>query len=162
MIVSVTLPHDEQGRDQRSLLAWFRQHDELRTVTRITPVPAAAPPGSMGYAFDALQLALDSSFSLANLVVAVAAWRRACRPLAAVTIQGEVQSVTFMANGDLLVTTADRTVLVPAAEGVTQEAVQRALAALTPPEDGAADAQTPAQAPAPARVEPGGGGGTGR
>ncbi|MBT2492685.1 hypothetical protein J7E96_30080 [Streptomyces sp. ISL-96] len=125
-------------------------------------MPAAAPPGSMGYAFDALQLALDSSFSLANLVVAVAAWRRACRPQAAVTIQSEVQSVTFMANGDLLVTTADRTVLVPAAEGATQEAVQRALAALTPPEDGAADAQAPAPAPAqtPAQVEPGGGGGT--
>jgi hypothetical protein len=127
MIVTVTLPGDERGRDQRSLLAWCRQHHEIRTNARITLVPAPAQAGSMGSVFNAVQLALDPAFDLADLLVAIAAWRRECRPQATTTVQGEARTITMLANGDVVITTEGRMVTVPAAAASDPASVRRAL-----------------------------------
>ncbi|MFF8842157.1 hypothetical protein ACF08N_05380 [Streptomyces sp. NPDC015127] len=139
MILYVTLPTDERGRDQRSLLAWFRQHDEIRTNARITLVPAPQQPGSMGSVFDAIQLALDPAFDLANLLVAIAAWRRACRPQAATTVQGEARTITVQANGDVVITTEGRTVTVPADAASDPASVRQALGGATTADGGEPD-----------------------
>ncbi|MEV8624122.1 hypothetical protein [Streptomyces sp. NPDC051079] len=64
------------GEDLQQLTQWLRDDEEVGERATITLTSAPAKPGEMGVAFDAVQLAVDSGFQVANLVLAVSLWRR--------------------------------------------------------------------------------------
>lgn len=65
------------GEDLRDLTDWLRDDEVVGDSASITVTSAPAKPGDMGVAFDAIQLAVDSGFQVANLVLAVSLWRKA-------------------------------------------------------------------------------------
>lgn len=83
------------GVEQRSLYAWLSNDRELRRSARIDVGGADPAPDAMGPDLDVIQLIVDSTFQTASLAVALAAWRRACRPRTAVTIERDGVTVTI-------------------------------------------------------------------
>lgn len=60
----------------RSLVAWLRDEPDISQGAVMTLSGPPPGPGRMGAMLDVIELALDSGFQLASLVVAVAAWRQ--------------------------------------------------------------------------------------
>ncbi|MGW7410377.1 effector-associated constant component EACC1 [Streptomyces sp. NPDC054833] len=69
---------DGQGvaEELRRLTQWLRGDEFVGETARVS-LPVAPPgAGQMGSAFDVIRLAVDSGFQVANLALAIAAWRR--------------------------------------------------------------------------------------
>ncbi|MFJ2936063.1 hypothetical protein ACIO8G_25315 [Streptomyces sp. NPDC087219] len=82
------------GEDLQQLTQWLRDDEELGDSATITLTSPPAKPGDMGVAFDAIQLAVDSGFQVANLVLAVSLWRRSRTKPPVVVIEREGTRVT--------------------------------------------------------------------
>lgn len=74
--VAVTGQPDGGEDELRSLLRWLRADETLRYDVRGRLTAGTAPaPGSMGAAFDVLQLLIGSGLSAGALAVSVLQWR---------------------------------------------------------------------------------------
>ncbi|MFD7922291.1 hypothetical protein ACFV3R_24080 [Streptomyces sp. NPDC059740] len=125
-MVILTFSAEEPADSQASLHTWLCRDRRVRLHARISLRPVSAPAGSMGTAFDAIQLAVDSSFQLASLILSVAAWRQACRPRSAPVVEAEDHTVSLTADGDVVVTRDGRSTVIPAGQ-VDADSVRHAL-----------------------------------
>ncbi|MFD5318014.1 hypothetical protein [Streptomyces sp. NPDC127098] len=93
--IQITPEDDPLGQQRRSLLDWLRREPGVREHAEITLLSGApAARGTMGVSADVIRLVVDYGFQLANLGVAIAAWRAACAPRARVTIERDGLTVT--------------------------------------------------------------------
>jgi hypothetical protein len=60
--------------DLRSLREWLAREDDVRNYAKISAGVAPPKAGEMGTTLDVISLAIQSGFSMASLVVSVAAW----------------------------------------------------------------------------------------
>jgi len=90
MTIRITFVGDAQERDLHSLTDWLRSEPAIRQHAKITIDQSAPKPGQMGTTFEAIQLALESGFQLANLALALASWRRSGASKAAIVVIGTV------------------------------------------------------------------------
>ncbi|MFD8306784.1 hypothetical protein ACFV29_31250 [Streptomyces sp. NPDC059690] len=69
---------DGQGgvEDLSRLTQWLRDDEFVGETAAVSLSQAPPGAGHMGSAFDMIQLAVDSTFQVANLALAIAAWRR--------------------------------------------------------------------------------------
>ncbi|WP_435602698.1 effector-associated constant component EACC1 [Streptomyces sp. bgisy130] len=72
----ITVDEGAGGEDLRQLTQWLRDDEFVGEGGVITLVTTPPSSGSMGTAFDAIQLSVDSGFQVANLVLAISLWRR--------------------------------------------------------------------------------------
>lgn len=89
-MIRISVGGDAADRDLRSLADWLRREPAIQhhaTISLETPPPE---PGRMGAGFDAIQLAVDSAFQLANLAIAIAAWRRSRAATPTIVVNGTV------------------------------------------------------------------------
>ncbi|NUT40860.1 MAG: hypothetical protein HOV86_12810 [Thermoactinospora sp.] len=77
-----------------TLAAWLRDDAEVRSRARVRLEGTQPRPGEMGSGFEAVSLILDHGFDLANLAIALAAWRRACRSSSDVTVERDGVTIT--------------------------------------------------------------------
>ena len=79
-----------------SLLNWLNADQYIKDNAQLTVKPPA-PDATMGTGLDAIQLALESGFDLANLVLAIAKWREKLKEkAAAISVQvGDAQSTVL-------------------------------------------------------------------
>ncbi|MGW6537424.1 effector-associated constant component EACC1 [Streptomyces sp. NPDC055051] len=63
-------------QDLPRLADWLRSDEVVGEQAEIELVQAAPKTGEMGLAFEAVQAIVDNGFQVANLVVAIAAYRR--------------------------------------------------------------------------------------
>jgi hypothetical protein len=90
MTIRISFDSDAPERDVRSLGDWLRNEPAIRQHARITLENAQPEPGRMGTALEAIQLAVDSGFSLANLALAISAWRRSRVTSPPIVVNGTV------------------------------------------------------------------------
>ncbi|MDX2939323.1 effector-associated constant component EACC1 [Streptomyces ipomoeae] len=83
----VVIDGQETTEDLRRLAQWLRDDELVGETATVTLPPAPPGPGQMGSAFDAIQLAVDSGFQVANLALAIAVWRRTRPERPVVTIE---------------------------------------------------------------------------
>jgi hypothetical protein len=81
MAIRISFEENEGEKNLQSLANWLRDEPALRHHAKITLESAPPLPGHLGVPFEAIQLAIDSGFSLANLAIAFSTWRRS-RPQA--------------------------------------------------------------------------------
>jgi hypothetical protein len=74
--LAISAPDDADSRSLQQLAAWLRGDEQVGDHATVDLEAAPLEEGDMGSAFDAVKVVLDEGFQLANLVLAVAAWRR--------------------------------------------------------------------------------------
>jgi hypothetical protein len=107
----------EESERLASLHRWLLDDDGLPRGTAVTLRPAHRP-GSMGGAWEAVNIVLTHATALANLALAVSTWRRTHAEPPAVRIKSGGVTVTLDAGRDY-----------------DAETVRRLLGALAPPQE---------------------------
>lgn len=101
-MILIGMAADARGSlERRSLFNWLRADRELRPGVRVAMCEAEPAPDGMGTALDLIQLVVDSGFQTASLAVSIAAWRKACQPRTAMTIERDGITIT-VPEGSLL------------------------------------------------------------
>jgi hypothetical protein len=147
--------------DLRSLLRWLRADETLAGLSAGRIRDGGPPqPGTMGLAFDVLQLTIGSGLSAGALAVSVAQWRDARRRPPGITLRRGRTTVEIPATGPVDVAALTRALQVlgaqpaevPLPAAAPQAAAPLAAApAAAPVRAAAAVPPMPAQPPLPAR-----------
>ncbi|MGW1532546.1 effector-associated constant component EACC1 [Streptomyces aureus] len=74
--LAIAAPDHTGARSLQQLAEWLRGDEQVGDHAEVDLVVAPIEEGDMGSAFDAVQVVVDEGFQLANLVLAVATWRR--------------------------------------------------------------------------------------
>jgi hypothetical protein len=96
MEIRITFEENAREKNLQSLADWLRNEPAIRQHAKITLESPPPRPGHLGVPFEAIQLAVDSAFSLANLAIAFSSWRRS-RP----------EAPTIIVNGTLVLGSAE-------------------------------------------------------
>ncbi|MFG2130960.1 hypothetical protein ACGFNV_24520 [Streptomyces sp. NPDC048751] len=97
MELSLTLADGENTGDQlASLYRWLRQDPDITDHIDVRHGQGTAPPGTMSGTLEVINLAVSNTLALANLFVAVGAWRGTRRGAPEVRVErdGLVLTVT--------------------------------------------------------------------
>jgi hypothetical protein len=97
MAIRITFEGAAEEKNLQSLADWLRNEPAIRRHAKITLESAPPRPGHLGVPFEAVQLAVDSAFSLANLAIAISSWRRS-----------RAETPTIIVNGTLVLHSAER------------------------------------------------------
>jgi hypothetical protein len=97
MAIRITFEGGAGEKNLQSLADWLRNEPAIRRHAKITLESTSPQPGRMGVPFEAIQLAIESGFSLANLAIAFSSWRRS---------KGETPAI--IVNGTLVLGSAER------------------------------------------------------
>ncbi|GLY78753.1 effector-associated constant component EACC1 [Actinoallomurus iriomotensis] len=76
MEIRIGFEGKDPEREITSLGAWLKGRPTIVQSARVTLEHARPGSGQMGTAFEVVKLALESGFSLGNLALAIASWRR--------------------------------------------------------------------------------------
>ncbi|MFJ2671379.1 hypothetical protein [Streptomyces sp. NPDC087525] len=76
-LVGLASPDAPAQHGLQNLAQWLRGDEEVGDHAEVDLVAASPADGEMGAAFEGVQVVLDNGFQLANLILAVALWRRA-------------------------------------------------------------------------------------
>ncbi|MFJ2194641.1 hypothetical protein [Streptomyces violaceusniger] len=112
-----TEDQDDDGEALLSLYQWLYGDDTLERTTEVELREAAPEDGAMGGAWDVVNVVLTHATALANLALALAAWRRT---------HPSAPPLNAHANGTTVTVHTD-----------DPEAVRRLLEALNTPDSGA-------------------------
>jgi hypothetical protein len=88
MAIRITFEGNAGEKNLNSLADWLRNEPNIRQHAKITMESAPPRPGRLGVPFEAIQLAVDSAFSLANLAIAISSWRRSRSETPAIIVNG--------------------------------------------------------------------------
>lgn len=75
MDAMIRFPDEDDDTAIRSLAAWLREDPAVSRDVAVELAGKPAQPGDQGGAFDAIQLVFTDAVSLANVLIAYAAWR---------------------------------------------------------------------------------------
>lgn len=75
-LLAIAAPEHTDLRNLQQLAEWLRGDEQVGEHAEVELVSAPPEDGDMGSAFEAVQVVVDNGFQLANLVLAIATWRR--------------------------------------------------------------------------------------
>ncbi|CAL9452225.1 hypothetical protein SUDANB58_02473 [Streptomyces sp. enrichment culture] len=105
----LSLTDHNEGAGLRTLARWLRGDEEVSTEAEINLVTTPPREGEMGSAFEAIQVVVDNGFQVANLVVAIAAWRRTTPNKPEVIIERNGTRVTIHSDDAEVISQITRT-----------------------------------------------------
>ncbi|MEO3973187.1 hypothetical protein [Streptomyces sp. CAU 1734] len=95
MLIEVRLGGDDAEDDLRSFCAWLRDEPDIRRHASVTLETGAPVPGGLGAPLEVIQLVIDSSFQLASLALAYAAWRATRRNPGDISVRRDGDSIAL-------------------------------------------------------------------
>lgn len=99
MVILIGFESEDAEREITSLGAWLKDEPEIVHNARVAIEHAQPEPKEMGAVFETVKLALESGFSLGNLAIAIASWRRTRASTPPLVIQ--VSGRTVRIEGEL-------------------------------------------------------------
>jgi hypothetical protein len=76
VVIQICFDSKDPERDLIALNDWLNGESDIVRTARVTLEQAPPEPGRMGTAFEVVKLVVESGFSMGNLAVAIAGWRR--------------------------------------------------------------------------------------
>ncbi|MBM7494085.1 hypothetical protein JOD64_005307 [Micromonospora luteifusca] len=98
MQILLTTAAPTDGEELGSLYRVLLQAPTVRGGAQLRLREAPPRPGEMGGAFEAIQLVVESAFQVANLVIAIAAWRSTRKPPPTITIRIDSRSAEITSD----------------------------------------------------------------
>ncbi|MCX5585555.1 effector-associated constant component EACC1 [Streptomyces erythrochromogenes] len=99
----ISVDGDSGGEDLRRLTQWLRDDECVGEGAVVSLATSPPSPGSMGTAFDVIQLSVESGFQVANLVLAISLWRRGRTKPPTVTIERNDVRVDVVSDDPVVV-----------------------------------------------------------
>jgi Effector Associated Constant Component 1 len=99
-MINIRMTGDGADEELRSLQSWLQEDDDVRRYSLISLSMKPPKAGEMGGALEAIKVIADEGFQVANLALALSAWRVTRRKRPAITIEHDNEVVSIK-EGDL-------------------------------------------------------------
>lgn len=118
--LTLAVDGDVGGQEGAALRNWLGRDETLRGQAQVQ-VGDSSRPGAMGQALELVNVVLSNTLALANLLLAVAAWRQSRPRRSTVRIEAYGSTFTLDTDDPRAIEALARTLLQAASPGGTQE-----------------------------------------